>query len=158
MTTPLKLALVLATAAFAAQAGSAAGIDAKAWDGTWHLNAAASKWGTRTKEQSETRTYGYAGGKLTMKSSAKDGAGKETDFTYSAALDGKWYPMTGNPNADSIAVTAGGPREVRSTSRMKGKVTVHSTATVSADGKHLTLKRVYVAQNGSPTETLVFDR
>jgi hypothetical protein len=41
---------------------------------------------------------------------------------------------------------------------MKGKVTVQSTATVSADGKHLTLKRTYVGMKGTPTETLQFSR
>jgi hypothetical protein len=79
-------------------------------------------------------------------------------FSYSAALDGKWYPMTGNPNADSIALTAVSGRELKATSRKHDKVTVQSIATVSADGKHLTLKRTYVVLKGTPTETLEFDR
>jgi hypothetical protein len=41
---------------------------------------------------------------------------------------------------------------------MKGKVTVQSTATVSADGKHLTLKRTYVGMKGAPSELLEFTR
>lgn len=153
-----KIALFAATAALAAQAAGAAPLDVKAWSGTWHLNAAASKWGAAGKEQGETRTYSYANGKLTMKSSSKDDKGKQTDFTYTAALDGKSYPMTGNANADSISITSVSGHELKATSRMKGKVTVQSDATVSADGKHLTIKRTYVAQKGSPTETLVFDR
>lgn len=153
-----KIALFAATAALVAQAAGAATLDANAWSGTWHLNAAASKWGAAGKEQGETRTYSYANGKLTMKSSSKDDKGKQTDFTYTAALDGKSYPMTGNANADSISITSVSGHELKATSRMKGKVTVQSDATVSADGKHLTIKRTYVAQKGSPTETLVFDR
>src|SRR6476661_5518234 len=144
-----KLTLVFAAAALAVtQAANAAGIDAKAWTGTWHLDAAKSKWASPGKEQSETRTYGYAGGKLTMKSSFKDGAGKVTNFTYSAALDGKYYPMTGNPNGDSIALTAVGAHELKASSRLKGKTMVETDATVSADGKHLTLKRTYVGTKG----------
>jgi hypothetical protein len=157
MTTRSKLVVFVASVGFAAQAAGAAGIDAKAWDGIWHLNAAASKWATN-KEQSETRSYSYSDGKLTMKSSSKDDKGKQTDFTYSAALDGKSSPMTGNPNADSISITSVSAHEIKATSRMKGKVTVQSDAIVSADGKHLTIKRTYVAQKGAPTETLVFDR
>ena len=141
----------------AVQAGAAT-LDVKAWGGTWHLNTAASKWGAAGSEVSETRTYSYADGKLTMKSSAKDDKAKQTDFTYSAALDGQSYPMTGNANADSISITGVSAYEIKATSRMKGKVTVQSDAIVSADGKHLTIKRTYVAQKGSPTETLVFDR
>ena len=154
-----KLALIFAAAALAAaQAASAAGIDAKAWSGTWHLDAAKSKWSAAGKEQSETRTYTYAAGKLTMKSSFKDGAGKETNFSYSAALDGKFYPMVGNPNGDSIALTAVSARTLKATSRLHGKPTVQTDASVSADGKHLSLKRTYVGTKGTPSEELEFNR
>jgi opacity protein-like surface antigen len=153
-----KLALIFATVALSAQAATAAPPNAKLWNGTWHLNAAASKWGATGKEASETRSYDYSGGKLSMKSSGKDSAGKETNFTYSAACDGKFSPMTGNPNADSISLTCVSGREIKATSRLHGKVTVQSTATVSADGKHLTLKRTYVGIKGAPTEVLEFTR
>ena len=132
--------------------------DAKAWNGTWHLDAAKSKFGAAGSEQSETRTYDYAGGKLTMKSTSKNAAGKEMSFSYSAALDGKWYPMTGNPNADRISLTPVSGHEVKASSSLHGKITVQSTATVSADGKHLTLKRTYVTMKGTPSEVLEFNR
>ena len=151
-------ALILGTAALSAQTATAAPPDAKLWNGTWHLNAAASKWGAAGKETSETRSYDVSGGKLSMKSSAKNADGKETDFTYSAACDGKPSPMTGNPNADSISLACVSGREIKATSRLHGKVTVQSTATVSADGKKLTLKRTYVGRKGAPTEVLEFTR
>jgi hypothetical protein len=153
-----KLALIVMSAALATQATAATAPDAKLWNGTWHLNAGASKFGAPAKEQSETRTYDYSRGKLSMKSSFKDANGKETNFSYSAGLDGKWYPMTGNPNANSISLTAVSSRELKASSRLHGKLTVQSTATVSADGKHLTLKRTYVALKGKPIEVLVFNR
>ena len=159
MITRSKLILALASAVFlAAQPAAAAVPDAKVWNGTWHLDAAKSKFGAVGTEQSETRTYDYSGGKLSMKSSSKNGAGKEMSFSYSAGLDGKWYPMTGNPNADSISLTAVSGRELKASSRLHDKLTVQSTATVSADGKHLTLKRTYVAMKGTPTESLEFGR
>jgi len=151
-----KLALIIATVTLATQAAAAP--DMKMWSGTWHLNVAASKWRAGDKEQSETRSYDYSGGKLSMKSSFKDSAGKETNFSYSAGCDGKSAHMTGNPRADSISLTCVSGREIKATSRMKGKVTVQSTATVSADGKHLTLKRTYVSMKGAPTELLEFTR
>jgi hypothetical protein len=153
-----KLALTFATAILSAQAVHAASPDAKLWNGTWHLNPAASKWGPAGKEASETRSYDVSGGKLSMKSTAKDAHGKETNFTYSAACDGKFSPMTGNARADSIALTCVSGREIKATSRLHGKVTVQSTASVSADGKHLTLKRTYVGMKGAPTEVLEFTR
>jgi hypothetical protein len=158
MTRHWKFALIFATAAWSAQATAAASPDAKLWNGTWHLNAAASKWGAAGKEASETRTYDYAGGKLSMKASFKDAKGKETNFSYSAGCDGKPAPMTGNPNADSISLTCVSGTEIKATSRLHGKVMVQSTGTVSADGKHLTLKRTYVGMKGAPTEVLAFTR
>jgi len=154
-----KLTLVLGSAALLASAGvNAASPDAKLWSGTWHLNAAASKFASPAKEQSETRTYEVSGNKLTMKSSSKDASGKELSFSYSAAWDGKSYPMVGNPNADSISITAVSGREIRAKSRLHGKLTVQSTATVSADGKHLTLNRKMLRIKGAPADVLAFSR
>jgi hypothetical protein len=152
----LNRALVLATV-LSAQA-AAAPPEAKLWNGAWHLNAAASKWSSAGKEVSETRSYDVSAGKLSMKSSAKNSNGKETNFSYSAGCDGKAAPMTGNPNADSISLKCVSAREINATSSMHGKVTVQSTAKISADGKHLTLKRTYVGTKGKPVETLEFTR
>lgn len=153
-----NLAFLFAALTVSAQAAAAAPPDAKLWGGTWHLNAAASKWGAAGKEVSETRSYDVSGDKLSMKSSSKDSKGKETNFSYTAGCDGKTAPMVGNANADSISLTCVSGREIRATSSKKGKVTVQSTVMVSADGKHLTLRRTYVAMKGKPTETLEFAR
>ena len=154
-----KFALMLASLAITIpQAASAATPTAKLWNGTWHLNAAKSKFSSSAKEQSETRTYDISGNKVTMKSSSKDPSGKELNFSYSAGYDGKWYPMIGNPNADRISLTAVSGRELKARSRFHGKLSVQSTATVSADGKHLVLKRKMVRMKGAPTDVLEFDR
>jgi len=154
-----KFALVAASLAFAMpQVASAAELNAKLWNGTWHLNAAKSKFASSAKEKSETRTYSIESDKVKMKSSSKDPAGKELNFSYSAGYDGKWYPMKGNPNADSISLKVVSDREVKASSKLKGKPSVESTATVSPDGKHLTLKRHMVRMKGAPTDVLEFDR
>ena len=88
MNTRLKFALILAAAAIVIPQGvSAATPNAKLWNGTWHLDAAKSKFASSSKEQSETRTYDISGGKVTVKSSSKDTAGKELNFSYSAGTD-----------------------------------------------------------------------
>jgi hypothetical protein len=93
-----------------------------------------------------------------MKSTGKDAAGKETHLNYTAACNGRIAPMTGSPRADSISLACVSGSKIKATSRFHGKVTVQSTATVSSDGKHLTLKRTYVALKGAPTEVLEFTR
>jgi opacity protein-like surface antigen len=154
-----KFALMLAAATMVVpQAASAATPSAKLWNGTWNLDAAKSKFASPAKEQSETRTYEVSATRLTMKSSSKDMAGKELNFSYSAGWNGKSYPMVGNPNADSISLTAVSPREVKALSRFHGKLSVQSMATVSADGKHLTIKRKMLRLKGAPTDVLEFDR
>ena len=154
-----KFALILATATLGTSQGlSAATPNAKLWNGTWHLDAAKSKFASSAKEQSETRTYDISGGKVTMKSSSKNLSGKELNFSYSAGLDGKSYPMVGNPNADSISLTAVSATRLKATSRLHGKLAVRSTATVSADGKHITLSRKMIRLKGAPTDVLEFDR
>lgn len=155
-----KFALILASLAIAIPQGAsaAAAPNAKLWNGTWHLNAAKSNFGSSAKEQSETRTYDISGNKVTMKSSSKDPAGKVLKFSYSAGYDGKWYPMIGNPNANRIRLTAVSDREFKAMSQLHGKPSVASTATVSADGKHLVVKRKMLRMKGAPTDVLEFDR
>jgi hypothetical protein len=154
-----KLALILGSLALAfSQSANAAAPNAKLWNGTWHLNAAKSKFASSAKEVSETRTYSVSATKVTMKSSSKDPAGKVLNFSYSAGYDGKSYPMVGNPNADHISLTAVSAREFKARSTLHGKPSVNSTATVSADGKHLAIERKMVRMKGAPTDLLEFDR
>ena len=153
-----KLALFASLALAIPQGANAAELNAKLWNGTWHLNAAKSKFNSSAKEQSETRSYDISGKKVTMRSSSKDLAGKVLKFSYSAGYDGKWYPMVGNPNADRISLKVVSDRELRASSQLHGKASVESTATVSADGKHLTLKRHMLRLKGAPTDVLEFNR
>jgi opacity protein-like surface antigen len=155
-----KFALILASLTIAIPQGvsAAPAPNAKLWNGTWHLNAAKSNFASSAKEQSETRTYKISGNKVTMKSSSKDLSGKALNFSYSAGYDGKWYPMIGNPNANRISLTVVSDHEVKSRSQLHGKPSVASTATVSADGKHLVIKRKMLRMKGAPTDVLEFDR
>ena len=78
---------------------------------------------------------------------------------YSATANGHWFPTSGNPNTDHIALTMVSPLEVKSETRLKGKPSAKSTATLSADGKMLTITRSILNAKGGPTDdTLVFER
>lgn len=159
MNRKMKFALILAGVAIAIPQGAFAKAPvAKLWNGTWHLNTAKSKFASPAKEQSETRTYQISGNRITMKSSSKDRSGKLLNFSYSARYDGKWYPMVGNPRADSISLIPVNERELKSRSRLQGKVSAESIASISADGKHLTVKRKMVRMKDAPTDILEFDR
>jgi hypothetical protein len=157
-----KLALIVSAATIAlpqTAIGKSAPLS-KAWSGTWQLNAAKSKFSSPdTAEKSETRSYTVSGNRVTMRSNAVNGGGKTMKWSYSAATDGKWYPTTGNPNTDHIALTWVSDREVKSQTRLHGKPSAHATASVSANGKALTINRSILTAKGGPSDdTLVFDR
>ncbi len=84
--------------------------------------------------------------------------GKSTEFDYNATFDGKSSPMHGNASADSISVTGMTNREMKAPCRLHKKLTVQSVATVSADRKHLTIRRKMLTMEGEPTDVLEFDR
>jgi hypothetical protein len=162
MNAPKKLALMLSAIAMAlpqtASAQSAA--LSKAWAGTWYLDTGKSKFSSAEfTSKSDTRTYTVAGKRLTMRSTAINAAGKTMKWGYSANTDGKWYPTSGNPNTDHVALTFVSPREFKSKTKLKGKPSARSTVTLSADGKVLTINRSILNAKGGPTDDiLVFDR
>lgn len=162
MNAPKKLALILSAIAMGLpQAASAQSAElSKAWAGTWQLNTGKSKFSSAEfTPKGDTRTYTVAGKRLTMRSTGINAAGKTIKWSYSANTDGKWYPTSGNPNTDQIALTFVSPREFKSRTTLKGKPSARATATVSADGKVLTINRSILTAKGGPTnDVMVFNR
>jgi hypothetical protein len=157
-----KLALIVSAAAIAlpqTAMGKSAPLS-KAWSGTWQLNTAKSKFSSPdTTEKSEIRNYSVSGNRVTMRSNTVNTAGKTMKWGYSAATDGKWYPTHGNPNTDHIALTMVSDREVKSKTQLRGKPSATASASVSGDGKELTIKRSILTAKGGPSnDTIVFDR
>ena len=162
MNTLKMLTLTGAALAFASAqlAAAAPAPNAKLWSGTWKLNSEKSKFTAPDfSEKSETRTYAVSGKRVTMHSTFVGGHGKSVKWSYSASWDGKPYPTVGNTNADHISLTPVSDREVKSRTTLHGKASATSTATVSADGKQLTMKRsILTAKGGASDDTLVFER
>ena len=129
------------------------------WNGTWKLDTAGSKFAAPAGKRSETRTYKIDGNKVSVKSTGTDAEGKAEGFSYSAAFDGKWYPITGSQFGDSISLTLVNPRQSKAEVRKGNKSTLTATLTIADDGKGLTLDRKTLGANGSPTtDVFVFNR
>lgn len=161
MNAPVKLALMLAAAAISLpQAATASPTIAKVWEGTWQLNSDKSHFASAdTTPKSETRTYTVSGNRVTMRSTLVNAAGKTMNWSYSAAINGKPGRVVGNPNVDHLSLRQTGAREIKSQSTRHGKLAVRSTATVSDDGKMLTVHRTMLLTKGGPSEeTSVYDR
>ena len=160
MNTSQKIALVVAAAAIAVPQPAVGKSLAKAWNGSWQLNMEKSKFSSADfTPKSEHRTYTVAGNHLTMRANGTNAAGKAMKWGYSARTDGKWYPTSGNPNTDHIALTFVSPTEFKANTKLKGKASARSTATLSGDGKMVTIARSILTAKGGPTDdTLVYDR
>ena len=112
----------------------------KGLEGTWKLNAAKSKFSPGPAPKSMTVTYSPAGDavKIVVQQVAADGATQKWEMT--PKYDGKDYPITGNPEADMIALGKSDATRSESTFKKGGKVVSTNVRTLSADGKTLTIE------------------
>jgi hypothetical protein len=128
------------------------------WAGTWKLNVAQSKLGAHPGKWSETRTYAVDGNKITLDTKGMSSTGQATHISYAGSVDGKTYPMMGNPIGDSIAMTLVAARQIKSRVLLHGKPSASAVSEVSADGKRLTLHRHAMVGSAPRDVTMVFDK
>jgi hypothetical protein len=139
-----------------------AGVDAqtpKGMLGTWKANLAKSKFSPGPPPKSLTVTYSAAGESTKIEVSMVPADGPAEKWSMTAASDGKEYPVTGNPNADTISVKSIDANRSESTLKKGGKVTSVNTRVLSADGKTLTITSKGTTIDGKPREDVqVFER
>jgi hypothetical protein len=106
--------------------------------GTWKLDEAKSKIPAGFPKNS-TVIYASEGDnvKVTTDGTDKDGKPMHTDWT--GKFDGKEYPLTGDPTADSRTYKMVNEHTLDLTNKKSGKVTTSGHVVVSADGKTRTL-------------------
>jgi hypothetical protein len=107
--------------------------------GTWKLNPAKSKYSPGPTPKSGTTKIEAAGAgtKVVVDQILADGSVRHWEVT--ANYDGKDAPVTGNPDADTMARTRVDANTVKSVSKKGGKVTTTQTSAVSSDGKTRTV-------------------
>jgi len=154
----MKRLLLFATLSlFAASAFAAAAADPVV--GTWQLNVAASKFKSGAAPKAQMRTYAQSGDEITVtiKSTGADGKEGLTQATY--RLDGKDYPVKGNPDYDSLSGKQLNSHAASFQLKRAGKVVGKTSRTVSHDGKKLTSgTRLAGADGGHTSNVMVFDR
>jgi hypothetical protein len=107
--------------------------------GTWKLNVAKSKYRPGPAPKGATITYEASGDGVKRTGETVKADGQTTSFSYTAQYDGKDYPVTGNPNADTIVLKRINDYTSEATLKRGGKVTTTARRVVSKDGKTLTL-------------------
>jgi hypothetical protein len=136
----------------------ASGLQAQAptgLEGKWTLDTAKSKFSPGPTPTSMTVTYsavGADGMKIVVDITPSDGPAQHWEMT--AHYDGKEYPVTGNPNADTISLKKVDDRKGESTMKKGGKVTATNVRALSADGKVLTITSSGTTVDGQPRKDL----
>jgi len=127
--------------------------------GTWKLNVGKSKFHPGPPPLSATLSYEASGSGVKRTGEMVNADGTKISFEYTAEYDGKDYPVTGNPNGDTIALKKVNDRTVEATLKKGGKVTTTAHRLVSTDGKTLTLTITGTDAKGQKIHNVqVFDK
>ncbi|SRR5258708_6799925 len=120
--------------------------------GTWKLNEAKSKIAPGVMKNS-TVVYEAAGDSVKVTTDGVDGKGAPLHTEWTGKFDGKDYPLTGDPTADSRAYKQVSTHVLALTNKKDGKVVVTGRITVSADGKTRTLTTSLKDASGKPVHS-----
>ena len=127
--------------------------------GTWQLNAGKSTFKSGPAITNQTRTYSQSGDEITMDIKSVSAGGKEISSHTTYRLDGKSYPVTGNPDYDNLIGKQLNSHMAQFTLKKGDKVVGHTTRTVSKNGKKLTATSHQTLASGEKTDNvLVFDK
>jgi hypothetical protein len=126
--------------------------------GTWKLNEAKSKFSAGATKNT-TVVYEPAGDQVKVTTDGTTGDGKPVHTEWTGKFDGKDYPLTGDPGADSRSYKKIGDNKLELTNKKDGKVAAKVDIMVSADGKTRTTKAKGTTPDGKKfSSTAVYDK
>ncbi len=106
--------------------------------GTWKLNEAKSKIGPGAPKNTKV-VYEAAGDNVKVTVDGVNAEGKPTHNEWTGMFDGKDYPLTGDPTADSRSYTKVDDHTTNLTNKKDGKVSATGKIVISKDGKSRTV-------------------
>ena len=126
--------------------------------GTWKLNEAKSKYSPGAPKNTSV-VYEAAGDSVKVTVDGVGADGKPTHNEWTGKFDGKDYPLTGDPTADSRSYKKIDTRTMELTNKKGGKPVVTGKITVSADGRSRTVAVSGTDASGKKvTSTAVYDK
>jgi hypothetical protein len=102
--------------------------------GTWKMDPAKSTYSPGPAAKSITLKIESDGDNINYTSDGIDASGNPTHVEYTAKYDGKDYPVTGSPNADTVALKRIDSNTIQSIMKKDGQVVMTVTSVVSEDG------------------------
>jgi hypothetical protein len=123
--------------------------------GTWKLNEAKSKLVAGLPKNTAVK-YEADGDSFKATVDGVDRQGKPTHTVWVGKFDGKDYPVTGDPTADTRAIKQIDPHTLEMTSKKAGKVTITGKIVIAPDGKSRTLTASGTDSMGMKIESMLF--
>ena len=128
------------------------------FSGTWKLNLAKSKM-TPPVPKSDVAVVDLDENGLKLNEDIVTDKGESLKISYEAKFDGKDYPVTGDPTADTRSLKMVKPGHYVLANKKDGKVVVDGTVDFSADLKTRTLVTHATDASGKKmTATAVYER
>ncbi len=103
--------------------------------GTWKMNAAKSKYSPGPAPKELTVKIEADENHIKLNADGTNGDGTPLHVEYDAKFDGKDYPATGLPNADSVSVKRLKGGGIESQQKKGGQVVMTISSVISKDGK-----------------------
>jgi len=107
--------------------------------GTWKLNVAKSKYSPGPAPKSGNVTFEASGDAVKRTGEQIAADGKKSSLSYTAKMDGKFYPVTGTDLYDEISIKKLDDSNTEATMKRAGKVAVNAKRSISKDGKVMTI-------------------
>jgi hypothetical protein len=127
--------------------------------GTWRLNVAKSKYSPGPAPKEGTLTIESEADGLKFTIHGTDAEGKAVHMEFSPKYDGKDYPATGMPGADTISMKKIDDNTIETVSKKGGKPVITTKSVVSKDGKtRTTTQKGTNAKGEKVNNTIVYDR
>ena len=126
--------------------------------GTWKLNEAKSKISPGAAKN-VTGVYAAVGDSVKVTVDGVDANGKPAHNEWTGKFDGKDYPITGDPTADTRAYTRVDDHTLTFTNKKGGNVALSGRIVISPDGKSRTVTSTGTDAKGNKiSSTTVYDR
>jgi hypothetical protein len=126
--------------------------------GTWKLNEAKSKIPAGFVKNT-TVVYEAAGDSVKVTTDGTDRNGNPSHTEWTGKFDGKEYPLTGDPTADSRSYKKIDDHSMELANKKDGKVVASGRIVISADGKSRTLHLSGTDATGKKvTSSSVYDK
>ena len=122
--------------------------------GTWKLNVAKSTYSPGTAPKSLTVKIEAAGEGVKITADGVRGDDTPIRVESTAQYDGKDYPITGSPMADTVSLKRLDANTTERTDKKGGKVTQTLTRKVSSDGKTMTVTYKGTDAEGRPIDNV----